>query len=150
VRSSIVCFLVFGAAIGYSLITTASGKVNNDVDVTYDPATFVRVSGSIQEVREVMEPPALKGIHVTLAAEKGPVEVYIAPTGFLKVFSITLARGDQVRISGSKVRFHGSDLVLARELRRDNDVLLLRDEKGNPYWEDEVLKHCGMVPSGTL
>ncbi len=144
-RSSIVCVLVLAGAIGHTPTEAAFGKVNNDAEIRYDPATVVSISGSVQDVQEVTEPPALKGVHVYLSGEKGTVQVYISPASFLKAFSITFVRGDQLQISGSKIRFHGADLVLARQLRRDSDILVLRDEKGNPYWEDEVLKHSGVL-----
>lgn len=135
-RSLSVCLLVL-EAMGKSLTCTASGNV---IENRYDPAAMVRISGSVQEVREVPEPPALKGIHVTVKNERAVFHVYLAPARFLRLFAITLKTGDELQIYGSKTRFKGADLVLARELRRNTDVLVLRDEKGNPYWEDEVLK----------
>ena len=112
---------------------------DRDAGPQYDPATVISISGTVQEVRELAEPPALKGIHVTLVEKRG-MQVYVAPAPFLRAFAVTFVKGDRLHISGSKVRFRGAELVLAREVRRDNDVLVVRDEKGNPYWDDEVVR----------
>jgi hypothetical protein len=44
------------------------------------------------------------------------------------------AGSKDVGVTGSKVKFDGNDLVLARELRVGKTVLSLRDEKGFPNW----------------
>lgn len=112
---------------------------DRDAPPQYDPANVISISGTVQDVRELAEPTALRGIHVTLVEKRG-MQVYVAPAPFLRAFAVTFVKGDRLHISGSKVRFRGAELVLAREVRRDNDVLVVRDEKGNPYWDDEVVR----------
>lgn len=124
---------------GFLGLIVLAPAADRDTGPQYDPTTVLSISGTVQDVRELSEPPALKGIHVTLV-EKRAMQVYVAPAPFLRAYAITFAKGDTLHISGSKVRFRGTDLVLAREVRRDNDVLVVRDEKGNPYWENEVVR----------
>ena len=120
------------------------GSDNRSAEIRYDPANTVYLSGAVQDVREAVDPPALRGVHVSLNLGKKIIEVYIAPASFLKTFGISVAKGDQLQFSGSKIRYRGADLVLARQIRKDKDILVLRDENGNPYWEDELLKRsCG-------
>lgn len=44
------------------------------------------------------------------------------------------SKGDQIAVTGSMVKHDGADLVLAREVVKGNDTLVLRDDKGNPVW----------------
>jgi hypothetical protein len=46
----------------------------------------------------------------------------------------TLAKGDEVSLTGSKVKQDGADMILAREVVKGNDTLVLRDDKGKPVW----------------
>jgi hypothetical protein len=37
-------------------------------------------------------------------------------------------------VTGSKVKYDGGDALVAREIKKGDKVLTLRDEKGNPAW----------------
>ena len=134
--------IVWASVIAASLATAGHEKDTNAPEPGYDPATVISMSGIIQDVREMAHPVGLKGIHVTLRVEKRTVQVYIGPAGFLSAFELRLAKGDDIQVTGSKVKFGGSDLILARQVRKNNEVLVLRDEHGRPYWEDEIFKNC--------
>jgi hypothetical protein len=47
---------------------------------------------------------------------------------------VGFSKGDEIAVTGSKVKQDGADLVLAREVVKGNDTLVLRDDKGNPVW----------------
>jgi hypothetical protein len=101
----------------------------------YNTKTEVNVEGTIVKVTEVPAAESFGGIHITLQAKTGNVEVFLGPGAFLKMMGVTVKEGDKlVGVTGSKVKFEGEDLVLARELRIRNAVLTLRDEKGFPTW----------------
>jgi hypothetical protein len=61
------------------------------------------------------------------------VDVYLCPSSFLNEIGVSFSK-DEIAFTGSKVKQEGADLVLAREVVRGNDTLVLRDEKGNPVW----------------
>jgi hypothetical protein len=45
-----------------------------------------------------------------------------------------LAKGDEVALTGSKIKQGDADLLLAREVVKGSDTLVLRDDKGKPIW----------------
>jgi hypothetical protein len=47
---------------------------------------------------------------------------------------VSFSKGDELAFTGSKVKYAGVDLILAREVLKGSDTLVLRDEKGNPVW----------------
>ncbi|MGO9169282.1 MAG: hypothetical protein ACLP56_20630 [Candidatus Sulfotelmatobacter sp.] len=47
---------------------------------------------------------------------------------------VSFSKGDGVVLTGSKVKQGAADLILAREVVKGNETLVLRDEKGNPVW----------------
>jgi Glu-tRNA(Gln) amidotransferase subunit E-like FAD-binding protein len=58
----------------------------------------------------------------------------IAPEQFLKEMEISFAKGDKVEILGSQVLAEGAPLLLAREVTRNGDIMLMRDDFGKPVW----------------
>jgi hypothetical protein len=48
---------------------------------------------------------------------------------------MTFSKGDEIALTGSKVKQEGADLILAREVVKGTDTLLLRDDKGRPVWK---------------
>jgi hypothetical protein len=47
---------------------------------------------------------------------------------------VSFRKGDEIALTGSKVKQGEADLVLVREVVKGADTLVLRDEKGNPIW----------------
>src|SRR5579883_1172175 len=62
------------------------------------------------------------------------VEVYLCPKSFLEDMGVSFAKGDPISLSGSKVKQGEADLILAREVVKKGDTLVLRDGKGKPVW----------------
>ena len=47
---------------------------------------------------------------------------------------VSFSKGDEISLTGSKVKQGEADLILAREVVKGTDTLVLRDDKGNPVW----------------
>jgi hypothetical protein len=101
----------------------------------YDPAATVEFDAVVTEMREVPRGSAMRGLHLTVDTGKESVDVYLGPVEFMKLFDFAFAKGDRVYVTGSKVKFGGSAVVLAKEVRRQSQTVYLRDSSGNPYWQ---------------
>jgi hypothetical protein len=102
----------------------------------YDPAAEKIFKGSVEEVRE-RQCPMSRGVgsHVMLKLGDGSlIEVHLAPAKFVKVYELTFAKGDQLEVTGTKVKFEDVDTIFAREVKRGNDVFVFRDKEGHPVW----------------
>jgi hypothetical protein len=62
------------------------------------------------------------------------VDVYLCPKSFFDDMGMSFAKGDEIAITGSKVKQGETDLILAREIVKGNDTFALRDGKGEPVW----------------
>jgi hypothetical protein len=99
----------------------------------YDAQTETQMKGTVDDVRL---PASAKEI-VYLLMKTDPdttVEVYLCPKSFLDDMGVTFSKGDGITLSGSKVKQGDADLILAREIVRKTDTLVLRDGKGKPVW----------------
>jgi hypothetical protein len=102
----------------------------------FDQAAMVDVKGTVVEVREAPELAFLAGIHLIVKAGNEKLDVFVGPKKLLKLFNVTFAEGDVVRVIGSKVANGEMDLILASELHRGKLTLTLRDGDGTPVWKD--------------
>lgn len=100
----------------------------------YDVATETKMKGTIQELK-LPEKGAKEAARLTLKSGDSTVDVYLCPKSFLDDMGSTLAKGDEVSLTGSKVKQGDADLVLAREVIKGSDTLVLRDDKGKPVWD---------------
>jgi len=52
----------------------------------------------------------------------------------VRELGISFSKGDEIAVTGSKIKQEASDVILARELVKRTDTFLFRDDKGNPVW----------------
>jgi DNA/RNA endonuclease YhcR with UshA esterase domain len=96
----------------------------------YAKTSEVKVKGVVDEVKT-----ATDGIvHLTLKTDKGSLDVVIAPEKFLKEMEITFAKGDALDVLGSQVVDGETTVLLAREVTRSGEIMMMRDENGKPVW----------------
>ena len=98
----------------------------------YDPATEAKFKGTIEELKM---PTKEKDIaYLTIKSGTDTFEIYLCPKSFIDDMGVIFAKGDDIAFTGSKVKQGDTDLVLAREVVKGTDTLVLRDPKGNPVW----------------
>lgn len=101
----------------------------------YDLATETKMKGTVQELKLPDKASPKDGAHLLIKSGTDTVDVYLCPKSYLDDMGSTLAKGDDVTLTGSKVKQDGTDLFLAREVVKGNDTLVLRDDKGKPVWD---------------
>lgn len=121
-------------ALSACVATITDKTVKLDEDPRYDVSKVIDVDATVIDIREVPRNNPLSGLHLTVKIESDTVDVFLGPVDFLKTFEITFAKGDKLEIIGSKIKFGGAHIVLARQVRRDETTLYLRDAKGKPHW----------------
>jgi hypothetical protein len=134
---SLALFLAFGTS---SLASDKGKDVKTDAEVRYDTATVVDFKATITGIREVAKTDPLDGLYLTVKAETGTfkietLDVYVGPADFVKAFEISFAKGDKIQVIGSKVKFDGVDLVLAREVSKQQTTHIMRGKNGEPFWK---------------
>lgn len=113
-------------------LAAADGKAN--AAPSYDTATETDVVAIVSDVREVPKADPLGGVHLTIKAKADTIDVYVGPTDFVKIFDVTFNKGQEIEVTGSKVKVSGEPVILAREIQVNRITLELRDKNGTPYW----------------
>lgn len=130
--------LLFAAALigglSATLMYAGPSQTRGTRTPTYDPKTETTISGVVQEVKEVPGPGRRTGTHLMVKAGDDLYEVHMGPTWYLTQQKYTFAKRDQVEVTGSKVRYHRSDAIIARQVKKDGNTWTLRDSQGIPLW----------------
>lgn len=100
----------------------------------YDLSTEAKMKGVVEELKLPAKGSEKEVAHLLVKSGDDSVDVYLCPKPFLDEMGISFSQGDAVVLTGSKVKQGEADVVLAREVVKGNDTLVLRDEKGNPIW----------------
>jgi hypothetical protein len=100
----------------------------------YDFQTETKIKGAIQDITLPARGHEKEIVHIVLKIENDVIDVYLCPKSFLDEMGVALNKGDEISVTGSKVKAGNSDLILARQAQKGNDTLILRDDKGNPVW----------------
>jgi hypothetical protein len=102
----------------------------------YDPKTVETLSGEVVSVEETtsMRGMSSSGVHLVLKTDKETISVHLGPGWFIENQDTRIASGDKVEVKGSRITFEGKPAIIAAEVRKESEVLRLRDESGFPAW----------------
>ena len=122
-----------------ALAATSDRKAPAEPEPRYDAATTIDTMVVVTDAKEVPAGNPLSGAHLIVRPESARIgsetmDVYLGPADYLKGFDCHFAKGDRIQVKGSKIKYNGSTVVLAREVRLNATTLYLRDGSGVPYW----------------
>ena len=126
--------LAFVAILSVDFASAQKNPANSTSSPKYDTHTETKMTATVQELK--LPPKGSEEEVAHLFARNGPdtIDIYLCPQSFLADMGISFAKGDEIVLTGSKVKQGEADLILAREVVKGTDTLVLRDAKGNPVW----------------
>lgn len=118
------------------LLTAVTSKKDND-SLVYNPANETTAVGTVQEVQEFYCPVTEdRGTHVVLKTDGGEMLVHVAISRFLRDHKFVINPGEKLQVAGAKIRFHGKEGMIAREIIRGDEIFTLRNTAGKPVWSN--------------
>ena len=132
-RTAAIVMLLVGVIVALSTTGFAQSKAALP---KYDAATEVHINkATILDTKEITLPNGQQRFRLIVKAGDDTLEVCLCPKAFLEMMDSAFAKGDDVEIVGSKVK-EGEDktIILAREVTKGQNTLILRDKKGDPVW----------------
>jgi hypothetical protein len=132
----------FACAVSVLLCATAafSQKSPNIGPPKYDRQTEMKTSGVIEEINVLTVGSRKDFTELVLKSGDDKLHIYVCPKPFQDEMGISFIKGDELAVTGSKVKQETSDVILAREVVKGTDTLMFRDEKGKPVWDDRTGK----------
>ena len=129
--------ILFGA-----VLVSAQGPGPHKGMRIYNPTTETTLNGTIETVTEGAR-GQMMGTHLTVKTAEGAREVMLGPTQFIASKHFSFAKGNSVKVTGSKVNMGGSEYVVARQVAKDGKTLTLRDKAGKPEWAGKGMGRKG-------
>jgi len=100
----------------------------------YDLHTETKMKVIVEEMKLPPKGSEKEVAHLQVKSGADSLDVYLCPKSFLDDMGVSFSKGDEIALTGSKVKQGEADLILAREVVKGSDTLVLRDDKGNPVW----------------
>lgn len=126
-----------------ALLCVAAGVAQKTPDtgvLKYDLQTEIKAKGTVEEINVLSVGARKDFTELILKSGDDKLRVYVCPKPFESEMGISFAKGDEIAVTGSKIKQDASDVILARELVKGTDTLMFRDDKGKPVWDERTGK----------
>jgi len=101
----------------------------------YDTKTVETISGTVKTVDKVTPVKGMhSGVHVTLKTDKETISVHLGPEWYIERLDTKIEKGDKIEVKGSRITVMGKPAIIASEVKKGDNVLILRDASGIPSW----------------
>ena len=74
------------------------------------------------------------GIHIVVKTDKESLDVHLGPEWYVERLDTNIEKGDKIEVKGSRVTFDGKPAIIAAEVKKGDNILVLRDGIGIPAW----------------
>ena len=119
----------------FNLFAQSVWGPENHYNKLYDITTVESVTGLVLAIDKIYPENNLSyGIHLTLNTTEGNVSVHLGPGWFIENQDIQINSNDYVTVTGSKITVNGVDIIVAKNVMKDDKILVLREENGYPLW----------------
>lgn len=119
-----VLLLVFGVSFHQPL--------NVQGAALYNAANEMQVSGTVVSTEEFACPVSEGELeqHVQIRTADKLLQVHLGPSRVLRSNNVHFSPGEQLQVVGAKLRYRGTDGLIAREILRGDETLIFRDTAG--------------------
>jgi hypothetical protein len=100
----------------------------------WNPDTVATVTGTVEAVERVEMGESWRCVRLRLRTADGVLRVRVGPDWYLTERKVEFAAGQELEVKGSRVTFAGEPSVLAGEIVRGGERIVLRDPDGKATW----------------
>jgi hypothetical protein len=102
----------------------------------WDAKTVATVNGEVVSVDKYTpgRGGTAYGLRLTLKTGTESLPVILGPAWYIDQQHFAVAPKDNVEIKGSQLAIQGQPTIIAQEVKKGDQVLKLRDDKGAPLW----------------
>jgi hypothetical protein len=101
----------------------------------YDPKTVETVAGAVVDLAFLTPTKGMgQGVHLLLKTDNETISVHLGPAWFIERQDLKIEKGDRIEVRGSRITFQQKPAIIAAEVKKRDETLMLRDENGFPVW----------------
>ncbi|HSM92889.1 MAG TPA: hypothetical protein VLT47_08350 [Anaeromyxobacteraceae bacterium] len=100
----------------------------------WNPDTVATVTGTVEAVERIEMGEAWRCVRLRLRTADGLLQIRVAPDWWVAERKLAFAAGQTLDVKGSRVTFSGEPAVVAGEIVRGGERIVLRDAAGKAAW----------------
>ena len=101
----------------------------------YDTKTVVTLRGEVVSLERITPMNGMShGIHAVLKTGKDTIAVHLGPAWYIENQDVTVGPKDTIEVKGSRIVFEGKPAIIAAQITKGDESLVLRDANGFPIW----------------
>jgi len=101
----------------------------------YNPESAYSAHGRIDTIQSFVPVPGMApGVHMMIKTASEVVDLHLGPMWFIERLEPPFEPGDEIDFRGSRVTLNGKVVVIAAEIRKGDNTLVLRNAAGVPAW----------------
>jgi hypothetical protein len=101
----------------------------------FNPKTVETITGEVVGVGKFTPAKGMSaGVHLQLKTDKETIAVHLGPEWFIDNQDLKIEAKNKIEVKGSRITFDGKPAIVAAEVRKNDEILKLRDEDGTPVW----------------
>lgn len=101
----------------------------------YDPKTVETIKGEVVGIDQITPHKGMGyGVHLRLETATETIAVHLGPSWYIEHQDTKIEPKDVIEVKGSRVTFEGKPALIAAEVHKGNETLVLRDANGIPMW----------------
>jgi hypothetical protein len=101
----------------------------------YDAKTVETLRGEVTVVEEMTPFKGMgNGVHLGLKTDKETISVHVGPVWYIERQDTKIVAGDKIAVMGSRIIYEDKPAIIAAEIYKGDEVLMLRDANGIPMW----------------
>jgi hypothetical protein len=132
--------LTLKTSVAFCLLTLAAFAQAPSTAPKYDNQTETKTKGVIEEIKTFTIGKRADYTELILKNGDDKLEIYLSPKPYQDEMGMAFAKGDEIGITGSKIKLEDANIILAREIVKGTDTLMFRDDKGKPIWDERTGK----------
>ncbi|HEY3278598.1 MAG TPA: hypothetical protein VGJ94_18420 [Syntrophorhabdaceae bacterium] len=101
----------------------------------YDPSKVETISGTVESVNQVAPMKGMyRAVEIVVKTDKETIPVHLGPEWYIGRLDTKIVKGDSIEVKGSRITFDGKPAIIAAEVKKGENILVLRDAAGVPVW----------------
>jgi hypothetical protein len=101
----------------------------------YNPDTVENITGEVAAIDMITPMKGMGyGVHMIVKTDQETISVHLGPSWYIENQDMQIEPGDQIEVKGSRIMFDDSPAIIAAEVKKEDEILILRDENGFPVW----------------
>ena len=97
-----------------------------------------RFEGKVKSIKRVPYPDG-EQVQIVLETDKGDMSVLLGPVRFMNQSNVKIQVGDKVKVQAYSITANGKRVFMASEIRKNGNVLKLRDNYRRPAWQNNQI-----------